>query len=583
MLDRDREEVFALQIDEGRDKVISLEKAIKDGIKPGMKVCVGGNPNAAITEVIRQFWDTEPGFVLIGAFTIDRCIDMVYANLLKKLITSSCHEYAPVAGPSRVIQQAYKAKKVEIESWSLFSIIQRLVAGAMRLDFMPVKSILGSSMAAENDDSFREINDPFGSGGRIGLVRALNPDISIIHGLAADKSGNTILAPDLFATGAAEWGALAATGGVIVTVEKIVSTAFIREHSNLVKIPSYLVNSVSEVPLGAHPQGLGNYGVREIGGYGIDNDFAIAHRAASDNGNLGEWIKQWILDCSSRQEYLRKLGEEKIVLLKGKTDRDVWKYSLLSMTQQAAITGEYNPKALMIVAAAKKIKEKVYKHGYKVIIAGSGVSALPAWLAYYQMRAEGHDVELLQGCGLFGYAPRPMDPGITNPSNLPTCKMITDSLHIYGVFANNSCLSVLGAGQIDKHGNINSTMTPDGGYLVGSGGANDAANAKEVLVVIPQSKKRFVDKLPYVTCCGDRVTTVISSMGIFEKIGNEKEFTLTGYYHSTALGVEARIKDVENNCGWDLKISAEAEEIPLPNDSDLELLQLFDPGGLYIK
>ncbi len=49
---------------------------------------------------------------------------------------------------------------------------------------MPTKSLLGSTMSEQNRDSFIEMTDPFGSGKKLGLVKALNPNIALIHGLS---------------------------------------------------------------------------------------------------------------------------------------------------------------------------------------------------------------------------------------------------------------------------------------------------------------------------------------------------------------------------------------------------------------
>ncbi len=74
-------------------------------------------------------------------------------------------------------------------------------------------------MAVDNRDSFVEIADPFDSTKKIGAVRALTADIAIVHALAADQYGNTIMSPVSQDT---LWGAKASTGGVLVTCEKIV-------------------------------------------------------------------------------------------------------------------------------------------------------------------------------------------------------------------------------------------------------------------------------------------------------------------------------------------------------------------------
>ena len=81
----------------------------------------------------------------------------------------------------------------------------------------------------------------------------MRPDITLLHAVAADRSGNTLmtypLAGDAF-------GAWASKKGVIVSAEKIVSTATIRTYSHLVRVPSYMVLAVCEVPFGSHPAGV---------------------------------------------------------------------------------------------------------------------------------------------------------------------------------------------------------------------------------------------------------------------------------------------------------------------------------------
>ena len=85
------------------------------------------------------------------------------------------------------------------------------------------------------------------------MIKRFNPDVALYHGWAADAAGNTIIAPY---GDDREWGAKAATAGVIVTVEKIVSTDFIREHAHMVKIPAYMVDAVCLAPFGAHPRAM---------------------------------------------------------------------------------------------------------------------------------------------------------------------------------------------------------------------------------------------------------------------------------------------------------------------------------------
>ncbi|MFC1925401.1 CoA-transferase [Chloroflexota bacterium] len=577
------EGTFALRENEGRDKVVSLEDAIRLNVKTSMALHIGENASAIIAEILRQFHRKTPQFSLITHFVSGYTTELVYNGLVRQLITSSCSELYPTPGPSRAVQKAYKEGSIDIENWSLLTLTQRLMAGALGVPFMPTRSLGGSTMAEDNRESLREIEDPFGVG-KARVVKALNPDLSLIHGWAADRYGNTIMVPPS-SSGQGAWGALASKGGVVVTVEKLVSTDFIREYSTFVSIPGYMVNSVSVAPLGSHPFGVFNPGIKEFEGYGADYGFMVDYRKARQNDqDLDAFLKKWVLDCRNHQDYLDKLGTEKISYLKERADRDLWKKELESLSEELSTTEPYNPTEMMVIAGARKVRERAEKAGCRVINAGMGAAALSGWLASYQLRDSGYKVELLMGAGWYGHTPRPADPWLLSYPNMMTCKMIGDTVDAYGVWtgADNKCLSTLGAAQIDKYGNLNSTKT-DANYIIGSGGANDAANAREVVVVLPQSPSRFLDTLPYITCNGENVRAVVSNKGIFERSAGE-ELVLTGYFPNPKLSnLEEIIEDIKKGCGWNLKVSPKLEEIAPPGFEELMTLRLLDPKGLFIK
>ena len=165
---------------------------------------------------------------------------------------------------------------------------------------------IGSSLADDNKHAIRVVDDVFGSKEKIGLIKSLCPDISIVHGWAADLMGNVILAgPPRDA-----WAAKASRNGIIVCVEKLVGEDFIRNRSLLVKIPGILVNAVCVVPRGAHPQNMSAQSLSEFEGYGLDYAFLKAFRKATEDADAyRRWVKEWILDCPSHDAYLNKLGE----------------------------------------------------------------------------------------------------------------------------------------------------------------------------------------------------------------------------------------------------------------------------------
>ncbi|MFH1486248.1 MAG: CoA-transferase [Chloroflexota bacterium] len=568
--------VFHIPDYDGTSKVIPLNEAIHRHVKPGMTLHVGRGVGAAVCELMRQFYDTDPGFTLVMSMAWDHVPNLIHCGLVKRVIASNCALHDTTPAPNPIMQRAFKDKSVVFENWTLLTHVLMHIAGAMGVGFFPTKSIIASSMANKNSDSFKIIDDPFGSGKKIGLVKAINPDVAFVHAWAADPHGNIFLPrPDAEST----WGARASKG-VVATVERMVSTDFLREHASMVRIPGYMVNSVSVAPFGAHPTSMANAGVTEFPAYAEDHDFLNElNRASKNRDALDAWIKHWVLDCRDHRDYLRKLGPEGLSALRGKAAPDAWEHDLAAIIDSIPISQECNATEFMVIAAAREMAEKAMQSDCRTILAGVGVSALAAWVAYYLLRQRGHDAEVMVGYGLFGYAPRPAHPAQDNFHNILTCKMLCDTFETYGVYVgsdSNSCLAAVGAGQVDKHGNTNSTEIGEL-FLAGSGGANDACStAREIVVVVNQSPRRFVDRVPYITCPGHRVGTLVSSMGVFEKPGGE--FMLSKYFPNPKLtGKEECIRAVRENCGWELKVSPQIQEASPPTSEELKILRLLDP------
>jgi acyl CoA:acetate/3-ketoacid CoA transferase alpha subunit/acyl CoA:acetate/3-ketoacid CoA transferase beta subunit len=566
---------------QGQGKLMPLEAAIRLHVKPGMQLhlaCGLSGPSAAICSIIRQFWGKDPQFILIQSILAGHVTNLIHGKLAKKLIFT----VSAGSGRSRKeIQKAFAEKSIEFENWTLCSLQQRLMAGALGVAFMPTRSIVGSSMAADNQDTFRDIADPFGGEERVGIVKALNPDLSIIHGCVADVYGNTITPAPY---GDDTWGPLASTGGVIVTVERIVPTSFIRKYAALVKIPASIVKAVCPAPLGVHPFALSNPGLSEFETYGGDGEFMMGMQAASeDTAKQEAWIKEWILDCPDHEAYLKKLGGRKINALRGASTHDVMDYEYSFRSPPPAAGTEYTPEEITPIVAAREVIKSVRKRQLNTILAGAGAGLTASWLAYYQLRAGGYPVELIQGNGQIGYTPQPAESLLRSGSSAPSAKMMTDAITTHGVFVggkNNRCISLLGAGEIDEKGNINSTKTSAGLFLSGSGGANDAANAQEVIVVIDQSQRRFVKDLPFITCPGHNVAKVVSTMGVFEKPEGGGDLYLTGCFPSpSGAKLDDLIKEVQTNCGWTMKMEKVAEVAP-PTAEELQLLRSLLPAGM---
>ena len=164
-------------------------------------------------------------------------------------------------------------------------------------------------------------------------------------------------------------------------------------------------------------------------------------------------------------------------------------------------------------------------------------------------------------------------------------------------------VGIIGAAQVDKFGNVNTTGIWDGEIgphyrppktrLTGAGGANDiACGAKRTLIMVSHEAKRFSEKVTYISSPGyleggnarDRFgfpgqgpAAIITTLGILRPNSITKEFQLDGWFSFSS------IDEIKNNTGWDLKLSPTAQEIPDPTPSELAALRKVDETGALRK
>jgi acyl CoA:acetate/3-ketoacid CoA transferase alpha subunit/acyl CoA:acetate/3-ketoacid CoA transferase beta subunit len=581
---------FSLPTEEGKSKLVPLGEAIRQNIEEGMSIHILGlhyRSHAAIYELYRQFWNRRPNFTIVAGTLHGPIMTLFHAGMIKKAITAFVGEAYPTMGPNPVYNRILSEDRVSFENWSFLTFTLRLLAGAMGIGFLPTRSLVGSDMAIANEKDCGVIDDPFGEVPGLVAVRALNPDITLVHGHAADKFGNTIFMPP---RGEDVYGIFGSRKGAIVTVEKIVSTDFIRQNSHLVRLPGSFVSTVSEMPMGAHPSGLNSQGLSGVDSYCEDIPFYIELRkAAKDPGALDVWIKEWILGCKDRKDYFARLGSKRVHLLKGRSHQNEWFYDLndkiLDISARSLIP---SPLERAVLAGAEIIRNKIRQGPCRLILAGAGLASLAAWVAIYGLKERGVEAELVSELGFFGFAPRPGEPFLFNLSNIPTCVELGSILSMLGIMMPNrraACLGTLSAAQVDKFGNLNTTLTEKKMLITGSGGANDVMSAaREVVVIMAQSRKRFVEKLPFITSPGTAARTLVSTLGVFEKLGDDREFTLTSYFEDQLpKGRDMAIREILDQCGWDLRVIDGPTKFPVPDDRDLATLRVFDPDRYFLR
>jgi acyl CoA:acetate/3-ketoacid CoA transferase beta subunit len=143
-------------------------------------------------------------------------------------------------------------------------------------------------------------------------------------------------------------------------------------------------------------------------------------------------------------------------------------------------------------------------------------------------------------------------------------------------------LACLGAAQIDRHGNINSTVIGDSTFLVGSGGGNDvASSADEVVVMSTLTRRRAVADVPYVTSPGRRVRAFVTDLALFERDA-DGELALTAVAPGPGTVVE-RVAHVRTLCPWDLHVADRVAELEPPDPAHVERLRRWDPEGRFLR
>jgi acyl CoA:acetate/3-ketoacid CoA transferase beta subunit/acyl CoA:acetate/3-ketoacid CoA transferase alpha subunit len=549
----------------------TLSDAIAEHVRAGdvLHPVVGHTRwTAATREVVRQWWGRDPEFTLVMLSLSSLGALFFRGRLLRKVITGYSGDTFPNFTPNSWFASAYERGEVEVEHWSFLAFTQRLEAAARGLPAIVTRSIAGSSMAA--NDAFAEVDTPFG---RVGLLAPLTPDVALLHAPVADREGNIALHPPLLE---GVWGALAARRGAIVTVERIVDD--LRPWSHLVRIPHHRVLAVVECPMGAHPGGL-YPGDLPVDGYGEDYDFWIDVRAATQAApdEFDAWIKKWILDIETQEQWIAQLGAERIRALQAKARPDSWQEDAKAYSPD--LEAPVNSWERAAVWGARYLADRVVATGAHAVLAGAGVANLAAWLGIQLARAQGADVQLTAEIGLWGYDATPADPFVLNHRNFPTATMLSDASTVLGALvggSGTSTIGCLGGAQIDRRGNINSTHIVPRPFLVGSGGGNDVAStATENLIVATLTSRRTVAECSYITSPGTHVRALVTDLGIFEK--RDGELVLTALAPDTTTdGVRALI-------GWELRIADAVATLDPPTDDEVLALRCWDPRGWFLR
>jgi glutaconate CoA-transferase, subunit B len=225
----------------------------------------------------------------------------------------------------------------------------------------------------------------------------------------------------------------------------------------------------------------------------------------------------------------------------------------------------YEPDEMMAVEAARRL------HDGTVCFVGIGLPSLAANLA---RRTHAPGCVLIYESGTIGAKPTKPPLSIGDGELAETADAVVSVPEIFAYWLQGRRIDVgfLGAAQIDRFGNLNSTVIGDYDRpqvrLPGAGGAPEiAASARETIVMLRQSPRAFVEQLDFRTSAGRGVTGVITDLGVMEPDPETQELTLTRVHP----GVD--VDEVRAATGWELRAAEPVAVSEPPSEAELRALR----------
>jgi glutaconate CoA-transferase, subunit B len=229
----------------------------------------------------------------------------------------------------------------------------------------------------------------------------------------------------------------------------------------------------------------------------------------------------------------------------------------------------FAPDEMMAVEAARRLRDG------DVCFVGIGLPSLAANLA---RATHAPNCVLIYESGTIGAKPRELPLSIGDGELAETADAVVSVPEMFAYWLQGGRIDVgfLGAAQIDRFGNLNSTVI--GSYdrptvrLPGGGGAPEIAlGVRDVFVMMRHSLRAFVDPLDFTTSLGDHLRVVITDLGILEP--HDGELTLVAVHPGVA------VEDVLAATGWDLRVDDGVGSTEPPTDEELVALRALKTKG----
>ena len=329
--------------------------------------------------------------------------------------------------------------------------------------------------------------------------------------------------------------------------------------------------AVCEEPFGAHPQPL-HFAPSAPALRTYRDDYAQYElwRALGEGQQSLDAFSRTVLEAADGKDgYRQFVGAERLERLVTRPGRSRPKPSALAVVP--TVTHELDATERLLLLAARMIVRRVRSQQLVSILAGLGQSFTAVRLAKLLLAGvEDCDPEVMIETGFAGIDLEHADGFLLSEQNVASAGRLASIDVMLGVLTcgnHNRCLGVIGAAQVDRLGNVNSTFV-GGDFLVGSGGASDiAASAEDVIVLTQCDRKRLVENVEYITSPGRRVRTVVTSECVLERGVGETTWRVADVLPS-ASGVPLTAESLSERCPWPLVWPVSVTLAEPPNDTE---------------
>ncbi|RKP57735.1 CoA transferase subunit A [Pararobbsia silviterrae] len=276
-------------------------------IPDGTRLALGGfaiyqHPMALVRELIRQ---RRRDLTVVGSVSGNEIDMLAGAGCLKTVETSyvGLEKYGLAPNFRRAVEHG----ALEMIDYPEVLSFDRFRATQEAMTFWPC-DYLGGTDVLNHNPRIKRFACPI-TGRTLYAVPPADPDVVVIHAIAADEQGNVLFPRRHLLPQGLDTTMALGCDTVIVTVESIVSKGYIKRHADLNLLPSYKTTMVVEAPFGAHPSSV-------LGRYNTDDRHFTEYAAAAKTPeDFAAYLQKYVFAPSDHAHYLDLIGAHHLASL----------------------------------------------------------------------------------------------------------------------------------------------------------------------------------------------------------------------------------------------------------------------------